>query len=82
MIPLDVIIRPEGEFLWPDVGENSFTKGTLMGIARVPKAMVSGKSAVVVRVHLPDGTIVLAETTMYLLKTALDAFAVADGEGL
>lgn len=82
MIPLSMIVRPQGEFIWPDVREDGFTKGTLVGIARIPKAMASGKSAVVVRVHLPDGTVVLAETTMHLIKTALDAFAMADREGL
>ncbi len=50
-----------------------------MEVIRVPRGMQSGKSSVFIRIDLPDGRIVMAETSMALFLTAANAFAAKEG---
>lgn len=76
MIGLQVII--DGDGCWPDLKPDKFIKGKWTGIARLKAGTTSDKSTVTVRIELPDGQVVLAETTMALLSTAIKAFEIAD----
>lgn len=80
MIALDVQIF--GDNCWPDLkdekGQPTFITGQLTGIARLPKGTESGRSTVTVRVELPDGRTVLAETTLILMNGAMTAFNTVD----
>lgn len=76
MIPLEVFTH--GDECWLDLKEKGFITGQFVGIARLPGGTVSGRSSVTVRIELPDGRIVLAETTLRLLKNAVAAFMVAE----
>jgi hypothetical protein len=79
MTTLDV--HTNGEGCWPDLGERGFISGQITGIARLPHATESGRSSVTVRIELPTGRIVLAQTTLALLSTAVKAFEVAEEVG-
>lgn len=78
MIALDVQIN--GDQCWPELAphKKGFIPGRLVGIARLTQGTQSGKSTVTIRVELPDGQTVLAETTLALLNTALVAFNAAE----
>lgn len=76
MIGLDVQLVGDG--CWPDLKEKGFIEGKLTGVARMTGGTESGKSTFTVRVELPDGQVVLAETTMLLMKTAVKAMTVRD----
>jgi hypothetical protein len=71
---LSVVIN--GDNCWPELKDN-FIEGKWVGIARLSHGTASGKPTVTVRIELPDGQTVLAETTLDLLSTAIRAFEVA-----
>lgn len=72
----------EGDGCWPDLPEK-MQQGQvidLMGnnvppiqVAALPGGMVSGKTSVTFRFDLPDGRILLAETSLTLLATTIRA---------
>lgn len=66
-----------GDNCWPDLKSKGFIEGQWVGIARLPNGTVSGNATVTVRIELPDGTTVLAETTLALLRQAMIAFEAA-----
>lgn len=66
-----------GDNCWPELKEKGFVTGDFVAIARLPNGTVSGKPTVTVRIELPDGQTVLAETTLALLSNAVRAFEVA-----
>lgn len=74
MPALDVIMN--GDNCWPDL-RKGFIEGRWVGIARLPNGTVQGNPTVTVRIELPDGQTVLAETTLALLSQAIRAFEVA-----
>jgi len=76
MPALNIDIVRDGDNCWPELKDN-FIEGRWVGIARLPNGTVSGKPTVTVRIELPDGQTVLAETTLALLSQAIRAFEVA-----
>jgi hypothetical protein len=76
MMSLSVVIT-NGDNCWPDLRTKGFVEGQWVGIARLPNGTVSGNATVTVRIELPDGRTVLAETTLALLRNALIAFEAA-----
>jgi hypothetical protein len=80
VIPLQVVIN--GDNCWPDLkdekGQPTHITGQLTGIARLPRGTELGRSTVTIRVELPDGRTVLAETTLSLMNGAMTAFNAAD----
>jgi hypothetical protein len=71
---LSVIMNAEN--CWPELKDNH-VQGEWVGIARLSHGTASGKPTVIVRIELPDGQIVLAQTTLAILSTAVRAFEVA-----
>lgn len=65
-----------GDNCWPELREKGFIEGNWTGIARLPNGTVNGKSTVTIRVELPDGQTVLAQTTLTLLSNAMRAFEI------
>lgn len=54
-----------------------------MAMARLTKGMISGKSAVAIRINLPDGKVLIAETSMDLFLAAANVFEARErAEGL
>lgn len=43
-------------------------------IGRLPRGMESGRSSVVLRIDLPNGTVIIAETTMRIFQSAAKIF--------
>lgn len=78
MPALQVVL--DGDNCWPDL-RTGFIEGEWVGIARLPRGTVSGKVTVTVRIQLPDGQTVLAETTLALLEGAVRAFRAAEEAG-
>ena len=80
MIALDVQI--DGNNCWPDLvdenGKPEFVVGELIGIARLTNATTTGASSVTLRVELPDGRTILAQTTLALIDVAVMAFKAAE----
>lgn len=64
-------IRDAGNLVW-------LTKPKLLAFARLPGGMQSGKSSVSIRIDLPDGKVVVAETSMRVFLSVADAFRGAD----
>jgi len=81
LMSLSVITN--GDNCWPDLREKGFVEGGYppevggVGIARLPNGTVSGNATVTVRIELPDGRTVLADTTLALLRQAMIAFEAA-----
>lgn len=71
MIPLDIHLQ--GDNCWPDLhgAGDKVIHAQLRAIARFPMGMQSGKSAICVRIDLPDGRAVLAQTSLDLLRGAM-----------
>ena len=78
-----------GEGCWPDLqtGSDNDRLYALFGddappiqLALLRGGMTSGKSSVSIRIDLPDGKVVLTETSLALLRTAIRGFVAATGE--
>lgn len=79
-------IMLQGDGCWPDLkeldaqGKLTHVKGT-MQVARLSGGMGSGKDSVAFRIDLPDGSVVVSETSMKLFLHAADVFRTADQLG-
>ena len=76
MIPM--IVKLDGEGAWPDLRDNPAVIHLANGappiqLAVLPSGMVSGRPSVAIRIDLPDGQHVLAETSARLLCSAARA---------
>lgn len=49
--------------------------GAKLSMAPLLGGMASGGTSVTIRIDLPDGTTILTETSLALLRTAVDAFS-------
>lgn len=74
MIPLSIILN--GDNAWPDLGDgrklHHIKSG--MAVALLDGGMSSGKPSVAIRIDLPDGSAVVAETSARLFCSAAKAF--------
>jgi hypothetical protein len=68
-----------GDNAWPELKEKEVIRAYVNGIAALPKGTVEGRPSVTVRIDLPDGRTVLAETTLRLLLRAAEALAARYG---
>ena len=74
MLAMSVILE---EPAWPDLADKMdrvihLAQGTEIAVTGLDAGMVSGKPSVTLRLDLPDGSIVIAETSMALWLTATD----------
>jgi hypothetical protein len=72
LIPLSIIQNAEGNF--PEAGLPTTQVGQLTKLGALPKGMASGRASVAVLITLDDGTHVFAETSLRLLRTAVNTF--------
>lgn len=72
MIPLS--IHMDGDNAWPDLKETGFEEGDFSSVAILDRGLVSGLPSVALRIALPDGRTVIAQTTARLFCTAARAF--------
>ena len=78
MLGLDLDL--EGDAAWADLAGRldqviHLREGTTVRLAVLAAGMTSGRPAVGIRLDLPDGRVVLAETSARLLVTAARAIA-------
>lgn len=77
MIALDVFLN--GDKAWPDLADRRDDiihltgEGDMMGVAVLDRGTTSGKPSVALRLDLPGGKVVIAETTARLFCTAAKA---------
>lgn len=74
--PLAIVLN--GDNCWPELKEMGFIEGAFVGLARLPNSTEGGKSGVTARIELPDGQVILAQTTLALLRAAVQAFEAAE----
>jgi hypothetical protein len=80
MQAIDVILKGDGA--WPDLEElNELGRFTHLSdavpdwrlqIAALPSGMESGRTSVAMRIDMPNGEVVLVETSLRLLSNAVD----------
>lgn len=68
MIPLSVIM--DGDNCWPELQEKDVIEADGLQVAVLKYGTVSGKPSVTLRLELPDGRTVLAQTSARLFCTA------------
>jgi hypothetical protein len=70
-------IHLEGDGCWPDLAEKreKVIQTEQMEIAALHHGMVSGAPSVAFRIDLPDGRVVIAETSLKLLVEATRVLA-------
>lgn len=78
MPALRILLNVEGEFKDLKGERTIHLSDPSMAIGRLPKGMESGKSSVVIRLDLPNGTTILAETSMALFLNCARAFQAAE----
>lgn len=80
MIAIDLNLN--GEQVWPELAERTdvieVTDG-MLGLAVLPHGMSSGEAAIVLRIDLPSGHVVITQTSWRLLSTAAKAIAAQYG---
>ena len=78
-------IRLDGDKAWSDLKDNKNVIDAMgddanVEIVALPGGMASGNTSVAFRVDAPTGEIVIFETSLLLLKTAVMAFIAKFGE--
>ncbi len=69
-----LVIKLDADNAWPDLKERGFESSEDLEVALLPGGMASGKPSVVMRINLPDGRVVIAQTSLDLWRTATRAF--------
>lgn len=72
-------IHLEGDNCWKDLAEKReriihLGDGSHIEIAALSQGMQSGRPSIAIRIDLPDGNVVIAETSMALFLSAASAF--------
>jgi len=81
-------INLDGDQCWPDLAGKVGTDQVIhlgndappIALAVLPGGMESGAPSVMFRIDLPDGRVLLAETSMALYLTAADAMRARYGD--
>ena len=82
MVQMSMIFRQPA---WPDLTRQA-AEGKVVSVqlpievAGLPDGIVSGKPSVAFRLDLPDGRIIIAETTLALFLTVADAMKAKYGD--
>lgn len=71
---LDLVL--DGDGAWPDM--LGVPEAKLEAIGRLTKGTSGGHSSIAFRLRMPDGSLVIAQTTMKLFLTAADTMRAAD----
>lgn len=85
---LAISLKLAGDGAYPDLAEKMATGQVIhlandappIGITALAGGMVSGRTSVMLRLDLPDGRTVLAETSLTLFLTAADALRARYGD--
>lgn len=76
-----IVLRLDGDGSWPDLKNKTVHHvQTDIAIVALPHGMRSGKPSVAIRVDLPNGEVVVAETSLALFLTAADGLKAKYGD--
>jgi len=82
MITMEIIL--DGEGCWQDLPEKKVIHLDALNkpiqVAALPQGLMSGKPSVSIRLDLPDGSVVIAETSLSLFLTAAETFMAHYGD--
>ena len=82
MPDLNVIVNGQGA--WTDLQSKRekvlHLSDPNISIARVPHGMKSGRSSIMIRIDLPNGTVIMAENSMRCFLACADIFRAAEEE--
>lgn len=71
-------IKLDGDQCWPDLAakreRGELIQTETISVALLPGGMSSGKASVAIRIELPDGRTVIAQTSLELFDSAARAF--------
>jgi hypothetical protein len=74
---LGIDLKLVGDKAWPDIKDRHIihlgNDAPPIGLTVLEGGMASGKPSVAIRLDLPDGRIVVAETSLALLETSIKA---------
>lgn len=71
----------EGDGVWSDlVDKDVITLKDDWQMSALPGGMASGAPSIAIRLDLPDGQVIIAETSLKLLLTAADVFKAKYGD--
>lgn len=78
-------IIQDGDNCWPDLPEKEVlnlmhTNAPPISLAALPGGMQSGRTSISIRIDLPDGRVLLTETSLRLLQVACRAFTARFGD--
>lgn len=77
MIPLTVTPNID-EAPWTDLAADCPQLGIIERIGRLPRGTESGKSTVSVLIQMPDGKRYMAQTTLALMQSAMQAINTSE----
>lgn len=73
----------DGDSCWPDLVEKKHiwigNEGGAIEIAALPRGMEKGRTSLAIRINLPNGNVIVAETSLALLQGANLAFTTRYG---
>lgn len=83
-MPVAINIKFDGDGAWPDLADRKddiihLANDSSIDLAVLPGGMASGRLSCAFRIDLPDGKVVICETSWRLLVTAVRAIAVRYG---
>lgn len=78
-----LVVAVDGDNAWPDLAER-YEKGEVIdagvnGITALPNGTSEGRCSIALRIELPDGKTVIAQTTARLLATAIKGLEARHG---
>ena len=80
---VEMIVYVEGEGVWPDLAGKEVihlaNDAPPIQVAALSAGMVSGRESVAIRMDLPDGRVVVAETSLRLFVQAADVLKTRYG---
>lgn len=78
-MPTIVHINLEGDGIWPDMAGKEIIEVNEISLSALTAGMESGRPSIAMKIDLPDGRVVLAQTSMRNFLVAAGAFAIRYG---
>jgi hypothetical protein len=73
-------IHLEGDGVWPEMAKKTILHVQDFDVAALDGGMQSGAPSIAIKIDLPTGQVVFAETSLKLFLTAADAFKARYGD--
>ena len=74
----DLNLIMDGDGVWPDLSSRRVAKPANVQAAMLPGVMESGRTGITFRLNMPDGSVVLYETSLRILEATVKAFRVRE----